>query len=200
MKRIITSAIVLATCLSVLFTACKKDEKTTNTTNTNNPNPTPTEPADTASAKKTCYEGSGSLLISNMGFPGFDCNLACASYADVSQLWPGEYQTTITFMNQTGFGQSMNFIFSGKSYPKTGTYKVATQYGFGATDKLAADEVVVNFTGPIATHKDAGNTIEVVNDNGKITLKSSKIELFDIAGNPKSVVSELNVTKSTTKK
>lgn len=207
MKRIVLqfSAVVMVAMLALA--SCGKDNTTTtpttnNTPQPNNPQPNnPTTNTDSVSTTKTCYDGSGSLTISNMGFTGFSCNLACAVYLDVSHLWPGTYQTTITIANQTGFGQLVNFVFNGKSFPKSGTYKAVTMYGMmSSTHKLADDEVVVHIFGPKCTKTEQNNTVTVVNDNGKITFTSSKLELFDLIGEPASVITELNVTKSTSKK
>ncbi len=201
MKLVLQKTLLIAALAIATLAACKKDSSTTSTPSNNNNNNNNTTTADSVSLTKKCYEGSGAIVISNMGFSGFSCNIVCASYSDVSHLWPGTYQTTLAFANQTGAGQVLNFVFNGKSFPKTGTYKAVTMYGMmGATTKIADDEVVIHFLGPICAKTSQNNTISVTNSNGKITITSPKIELFDIAGNAKSVVTEVNLTRTTTAK
>ncbi len=192
MKQYCRGGIAFILVILITITACKKGGSSTNN---------PPSPADSVSLKQNCYNASGAVTLSNMGITGFNCNMACASYSNTSHIWPGSYQTTLAFANQTGFGQVLNFVFNGKGFPQSGTYKAVTMFGMmGASSRIADDEVVVHFLGPVSSKTSQNNTIKLVNDNGRITISSDRIELFDIAGNAKSVASAISFTRTTTLK
>lgn len=192
MKSLFRMLLPVATVLLIGLSACKKDSSST-------PTPTPTV-TDSLTDTKTCYQGSGSLKVTGFGFSSINCDIACVGYTDNSSTSPGYYQAFMAMAEQTLFGSTINFYFKGKSFPKSGTYKVMSLgAGTGPSGSLADDEVFVAMTS-FYSSTTPKNTLVVTNDKGTITFKSDRIELFDIAGNPKSVVSELNVTRSTTKK
>lgn len=193
MNQYCRGGIALIILVSIAITACKKGG--------NNTTKNPSSAADSVSLKQKCYTASGTVALSNMGITGFTCDMACASYSSTAHIWADSYQTTLAFANQTGFGQVLNFVFNGKGFPKSGTYKAVTMFGMmGSSSRIADDEVVVHFLGPVSSKTSQNNTIKLVNDNGRITVSSDKIELFDIAGNAKSVASAISFTRNTTLK
>lgn len=183
MKKALYPFLVLFVTLCVCA-SCGKDADENN----NNPNS-----ADTVSKTKTCYDGSGNVTVTGKdGFTGFTCNYACGSYSDASHLQAGSNITYLAFADKTATGMTLGFYFNGKEWPKSGTYSI------GSLGLPTSTEAYVVFFGAYSK-KTQGNTIQVTNDNGKITITSSKIEMFDIAGNLAFTISDLNVTKTNNK-
>lgn len=196
MKPLFRYFLPLTTGLLLSLSACKKESSPTPSPT---PTPTPTS-SDSLTATKTCYQGSGSLAVTGLGFSTMKCDIACVGYTDNSSTTPGYYQAFLSMGEQAVFGANFLFYFKGKDFPKSGTYKVMSLGGgSGAAGSLADNEVYVTMTGQYSNSA-SNNTITVTNDKGTINLKSSRIDLVDIAGNPKSVISEMNLTRSTTKK
>ncbi len=212
-KRITISA--LALILIVGITSCRKDDKPTpSSTQPSNTTPSSTNPpvSDSLTSKNLTYEASGSFIYTSAATSSpktYTHQYVKAQYKDMSHIWSDTYYTYMSFynINATAAAEMITFTFLGKEFPKTGTYKlgpiIIANLGISEADKLLSDEVAIQVVGNGQVSKrDASISINVVNDNGKITITSdNEIKVYDnLMGELKGTCKNINFTRTTNKK
>lgn len=192
----------------LFFAACQKDE--TKPAENNNP-PQNETPKDSVTAKAVTYEASGSFSYTDSASgetKTYTHTLVKVNYKDQSQLWPNTFYTYISFYNTNSqaAAQMLTFVVLGKELPKTGTYKIGpmpiASAGIKEEDKLKTGEMAIMAVanGNVSKRNDA-ITINVVNENGKLTITSSEeINVYDnIMGELEGKCKNINLTKTTKK-
>lgn len=196
----------LALIFFAAITSCKKDNANPN--NPNNPSP-PT--ADSVTANNITYEALGGFTFTNTQTNvtnNYTHKYVSISYKDQSHIWANTAYTFLTFFDKISeaAAQQITFVILGKEMPKTGTYKVGpwivSTTGITAADKLLPDEMAILVVGnSLVTKRNTSLTIQVVNDNGKITITANnEIPVYDnLMGNLKGKCTNINLTRTTKK-
>jgi hypothetical protein len=199
----------IATLALILFAgiaSCNKDDDNT-PNDPHNPNPT----TDSVTANTIAYEASGGFTFTNTETNttnGYTHQYVKINYKDQSNLWANTQYTYLSFYNKNAqaAAEMITFVILGKEMPKTGTYKVGSwpiaSAGITEVDKLLPDEMAILVVGnSLVTKRNASMTIQVVNDNGKITITSNnEIEVYDnIGGTLKGKCKDINLTRTTKK-
>ncbi|MDD3005325.1 hypothetical protein [Flavobacterium sp.] len=192
--------------LAVLLSSCAKDDD--NAPDPNNPsNPT----TDLVTADPITYEASGGFTFTNTETntaKEYTHQYVKINYKDQSNLWANTQYTYLSFYNTNAQAatEMITFVILGKEMPKTGTYKVGSwpiaSAGITEADKLLPDEMAILVVGnSLVTKRNTSMTIQVVNDNGKITIKTSnEIEVYDnLTGGLKGKCKDINLTRTTKK-
>ena len=193
--------------VTVLFASCKKDNNNT-PSNPNNPSAPAT---DSVTAEAIAYEASGNFTFINTETSTtntYTHQYVKINYKDQSNLWANTQYTYLSFYNTNtqAAAEMITFVILGKEMPKTGTYKVGSwpiaSAGITEADKLLPDEMAILVVGnSFVTKRNAAMTIQVVNDNGKITITSNnEIEVYDnLMGGLKGKCKDINLTRTTKK-
>jgi hypothetical protein len=209
MKNLLKTTNMLKTALlavTVLFASCTKDDD--NAPDPNNPsNPT----TDLVTADPITYEASGGFTFTNTETNttiGYTHQFVKINYKDQSNLWANTQYTYLSFYNTNAqaAAEMITFVILGNEMPKTGTYKVGSwpiaSAGITEADKLLPDEMAILVVGnSLVTKRNAAMTIQVANDNGKITITSNnEIEVYDnLMGGLKGKCKDINLTRTTKK-
>lgn len=203
------SITVLGTIL--LISSCKKDDSNNPSVPSNNSTNTNTNTTDSVTEKNIGYKASGSFIYTDEATSTpktYTHPYVKVQYKDVSHIWSNTYYTYLTFYNtnSTAAAEMLTFVFLGKDFPKTGTYKIGpniiASQGIKDTDKLLADEIGILAVGNShVTKRDASMTLKVVNDKGKITITSDEeIKVYsNITGNLEGTCKSINFTRTTEK-
>lgn len=182
----------------VLFSSCSKDDDN----NPNDPN-SPSNP-DPLTTSVQWFKAEGNTKFTNgIGAGGAEATytVVSASYGEGNDNDPNTNRVQIGFMrSQTNSADLINFFFDGKTYPASGTYQLAniidTNGGVGG---LVAPGKVVVSKGALMSTADGG-TINVVNNNGGITITASEIKLYTaIANGYAGSITNINLKKTHTK-
>lgn len=198
-----TIKFLLIASLSMSFLlSCEKNENN----DPDNPNTT-----DLVTAENITYEANGSFTYTDAATSTpktYTYTHVKAQYKDVSHIWPNTYYTNLSFysIKATAAAEMITFIFLGKEFPKTGTYKMGPNgiaiTGISETDKLLANEVAIQVVanGNVSKRDDL-MSIDLINTNGKITITSSnEIEVYDnLMGNLRGTCKNINITRTTKK-
>lgn len=210
MKNLLKTTNMLKTALlavTVLFASCKKDNNNT-PSNPNNPSAPAT---DSVTAKAIAYEASGNFTFINTETSTtntYTHQYVKINYEDQSHIFANTQYTFLSFYNTNtqAAAEMITFVILGKEMPKTGTYKVGSwpiaSAGITEADKLLPDEMAILVVGnSLVTKRNAAMTIQVVNDNGKITITSNnEIEVYDnLMGGLKGKCKDINLTRTTKK-
>lgn len=198
------SIAVLGTIL--LFSSCSKDDNN----NPQLPDDNSTNTSDSVTNKNIGYKASGSFIYTDAATSTpktYTTPFVKVQYKDESHIWPNTHYTFLTFYNTNGNAAEMlTFVFLGKDFPKTGTYKVGPSIigisGITEADKLLSDEVGILAVGNShVTKRDASMTIKVENDKGKITITSDdEIKVYsNIMGELEGTCKNINFTRTTEK-
>lgn len=194
--------LIIASLSMSFLLSCEKNE---------NNIPDDINTTDLITAENTTYEANGSFTYTDAATSTpkiYTYTHVKAQYKDVSHIWPNTYYTYLSFysIKATAAAEMITFVFLGKEFPKTGTYKIGpnviSSLGISASDKLLADEVsiMVMANGQV-TKRDASMTVKVVNDKGKITITSSnEIKVYDnIMGDLEGTCKDINIIRTTKK-
>ncbi len=198
-----TIKFLLIASLSMSFLlSCEKNENN----DPDNPNTT-----DLVTAENITYEANGSFTYTDAATSTpktYTYTHVKVQYKDVSHIWPNTYYTNLSFysIKATAAAEMITFIFLGKEFPKTGTYKMGPNgiaiTGISETDKLIANEVAIQVVanGNVSKRDDL-MSIDLINTNGKITITSSnEIEVYDnLMGNLRGTCKNINITRTTKK-
>ena len=177
-------------------------------------NPLPdnhTNDADSVSSESVTYEATGRFIFTSTDTStpkSFSHQYVKIQYKDVSNIWTNTYYTYLTFYNtnRTAAAEMLTFVFLGKELPKTGTYKIGpniiSMNGISETDKILPGEVSIQAVGNgQVTKREAEMTVNVVNNNGHITITSNhEINVYNnITGELKGTCKNINLTRTTKK-
>lgn len=189
--------------VAVLFSSCSKDDDT----NPNNPIIN-----DQVTADNITYEASGGFTYTDAATStakSYTHQFVKAQYKDVSHIWQDTHYTYLAFYNTnaTAAAEMITFVFLGKDFPKTGTYKIGTAQaiamsGVSASDKLLANEVGIMVVGNgQITKRDASVSVNITNDNGKIVITSTdEIKVYsNVDGDLEGSCKNINLTRTTKK-
>ncbi len=189
--------------VAVLFSSCSKDDDT----NPNNPIIN-----DQVTADNITYEASGGFTYTDAATStakSYTHQFVKAQYKDVSHIWQDTHYTYLAFYNTnaTAAAEMITFVFLGKDFPKTGTYKIGpaqaiAMSGVSASDKLLANEVGIMVVGNgQITKRDASVSVNITNDNGKIVITSTdEIKVYsNVDGDLEGSCKNINLTRTTKK-
>lgn len=187
--------------VAVLFSSCSKDDDT----NPNNPIIN-----DQVTADNITYEASGGFTYTDAATStakSYTHQFVKAQYKDVSHIWQDTHYTYLAFYNTnaTAAAEMITFVFLGKDFPKTGTYKIGpaqaiAMSGVSASDKLLANEVGIMVVGNgQITKRDASVSVNITNDNGKIVITSTdEIKVYsNVDGDLEGSCKNINLTRTT---
>ncbi len=189
--------------VAVLFSSCSKDDDT----NPNNPIIN-----DQVTADNITYEASGGFTYTDAATStakSYTHQFVKAQYKDVSHIWQDTHYTYLAFYNTnaTAAAEMITFVFLGKDFPKTGTYKIGpaqaiAMSGVSASNKLLANEVGIMVVGNgQITKRDASVSVNITNDNGKIVITSTdEIKVYsNVDGDLEGSCKNINLTRTTKK-
>lgn len=177
-------------------------------------NPLPdnqTNDVDSVSSESVTYEATGSFIYTSTDTStpkSYTHQYVKIHYKDVSHIWKNTYYTYLSFYNtnSTAAAEMLTFVFLGKELPKTGTYKIGpniiSMNGILETDKILPGEVSILAVGNgQVTKREAEMTVNVVNNNGHITITSNhEINVYNnITGELKGTCKNINLTRTTKK-
>ena len=192
---------VAAIVTTLFFSACSNDDNIVPEENI----PTTT---DSVTTENVTYEANGSFIYTDAATSTpktYSHQFVKIQYKNVSHVWENTNYTYLTFYNtnSTAAAEMITFVFLGKEFPKTGTYKIGPQTvavnGISEADKLLPNEVAILAVGNgNVTKRDATKTINIENNKGKITITSSnEINIYDnIMGELKGTCKNINLTRT----
>lgn len=197
--------------LSIVFLAsmssCEKEEVNPATNNTNNQN----LGSDSVTSKTITYEATGGYSFTNSSSndtKSYTHNFVKINYKDQSHLWANTQYTFLNFYNTNAqaAAEMITIVILGKEMPKSGTYKIGpwpiASDGISESSKLLSDEMAVMVVANgYVTKRNSAITIQVVNDNGKISIVgNNEFEVFDnITGILKGKCKNINLIRTTKK-
>ncbi len=193
--------------LSIIFivgiSSCNEEDKSPNSPNTS--------VIDSVTSTTITYESSGGYTFINTetnAINNYTHQYVKINYKDQSHIWTNTQYTYFSFYNLSAqaAAEMITFVLLGKDMPKTGTYKLGpwpiSSAGITENDKLLSDEMAIMVVGnSLVSKRDATKTINVVNNNGQISITSSnEIEVYsNLMGNLKGKCNNINLTRTTKK-
>lgn len=188
----------------IVFASCSKENEnnlnipSTPSTPSSPNNPNNSTPLTTSTQK---FVGSGNVSftgsIAAPGITEITCNWAGAKYHELSDSDANTNRAELLFANiPTNAGLVVTFSFDGKNYPTIGTYQVAE---FATVNgQVNPGKVVVNVGTNFSKSTD-NQSIQVVNNNGEITITASGIKLYSsLTGDYEGSIENINLTKTNT--